>query len=143
HPDLTLIIDHVGLRQPPLDEPDSPPFKSLPDLLALARFPNVAVKLCGLPSLSSEPFPFRDVVPHLRSIVDAFGAERVLWASDITRFAGRIGLSRWELPEATGEYRGKHTYDQSVNFIRCCSELTEDEKEAILGGTAHRLLHWR
>src|SRR5262249_9017261 len=76
--DLTLIIDHIGLKQPPAEEPDTPPFSKLPDLLELARFPNVHVKLCGLPSLSQEPYPFKDVDPHLRTIVDAFGADRLM-----------------------------------------------------------------
>jgi predicted TIM-barrel fold metal-dependent hydrolase len=142
YPELTLIIDHVGLRQPPLDQRDSPAFKSLPDLLALARFPNVAVKLCGLPALSDERFPYTDVVPHMRSIVDAFGADRVMWASDISRFYGRIGLRRHEYPGATDPYPGKHTYAESLNFIRCCDQLTSDEKEAILGGTVRRMFGW-
>jgi L-fuconolactonase len=43
HPELTLIIDHLGLRQPTMDKAESPPFKSLPDLLDLAKFPNVAM----------------------------------------------------------------------------------------------------
>jgi predicted TIM-barrel fold metal-dependent hydrolase len=142
HPDLTIIIDHLGLHQPPRVKRESPPLKSLPELLALARYPNVAVKLCGLPALSNDAFPYTDVVPHLRSIVDAFGATRLMWASDISRFYGRMGLLCNVTPGSEGQYPGKHTYAESLNFIRHCDQLTPDEKEAILGKTVHGLLGW-
>src|SRR5207249_3051312 len=61
HPDLRLIVDHVGLPQPPAETPDTPPFKRLPELLALAGYGNVAVKLCGMQALSHDAYPFRDV----------------------------------------------------------------------------------
>ena len=141
--ELQLIIDHIGLRQPPMDEPESPPFKHLDQLLELARFPNVGVKLCGLPSLSREPYPFLDVVPQLRAIVDAFGAERLMWGSDIGRFYGRVGVGRFEVPNALGDYPGKHTYAEALGFIRYSEALSEAEKTAILGGTIERLLGWR
>jgi predicted TIM-barrel fold metal-dependent hydrolase len=143
YPGLTVIIDHLGLRQPPMDDPETPPFKSLPELLDLARFPNAAVKLCGLPALSTESYPFDDVVPQLRAIVDAFGADRLMWASDITRFTGRMGgLRRSENPRAVAGYVGKHTYAESLGFIQHSPHLRTEEKEWILGGTVQRLLGW-
>jgi predicted TIM-barrel fold metal-dependent hydrolase len=142
YPRLPLIIDHLGLRQPPLDEPDDPPFDRLPQLLDLARFANVNVKLCGLPALSKERFPYSDVAPALRAIVDAFGADRLMWASDTTRFAGRIGIGRFENPRTLQDYPGKHRYAESLMFIRESGVLTAAEKEAILGGTAARVLNW-
>jgi L-fuconolactonase len=141
-PDLTLIIDHLGLQQPPMEVPEEPPFRSLPDLLALAKFPNVAVKMCGLPALSDESYPYRDVVPYMREIVDAFGADRLMWASDITRFNRRSGLQRSETSGTQEPYKGKHTYAQSLNFVLDCPELSDDEKASILGGTVSRLLGW-
>lgn len=141
-PDLTLIVDHLGLRQPPLDEPDDPPFANLPQLLDLAKFPNVHVKLCGLPALSREAFPFSDTNPALRAIVDKFGAGRLMWASDTTRFAGRIGIGRYENPRTLDDYPGKHRYAESLLYIRENPVLSTAEKEAILGGTAARVLGW-
>jgi L-fuconolactonase len=142
YPDLTLVIDHVGLPQPPADEPDDPPFAKLPELLALARLPNVYVKLCGLPSLSKETYPFNDVAPQLRKIVDAFGAERLMWGSDTSRFVGRTGIHRFQFPKTLGQYLGKHTYAESLFFIRESTVLTQAQKEAILGGTLQRVLNW-
>ena len=141
-PGMPLIIDHLGLRQPPLDTPDEPPFGKLPELLSLARYPNVNVKLCGMPSMSKERFPYRDADAPLRAIVDAFGADRLLWASDATRFVGRIGIGRYQNPRTMEDYPGKHRYAEALLFIRENEVLTAAEKQAILGGAAQRVLNW-
>jgi predicted TIM-barrel fold metal-dependent hydrolase len=140
HPDLVIIIDHFGLSQPPLYDAEVPPFRSISQLTDLARFSNIYVKLCGLPSLSEEAFPYRDVLPHLRTIVDAFGAERLMWAADITRFYGRMAGEVH--PRGSGRYVGKHTYAESLHFISHNEVLSEEEKTAILGGSAQRLFGW-
>ena len=141
YPKLTLVVDHLGLAQPPLEAPDSPPFARLPGLLELAAHPNVAVKLCGAPSLSLEPYPFEDVWAPVREIVDAFGADRLMWASDISRFQGRVG---WALrvPGADGHYTGKHTYAESLALFRDTGLLSQNEREQVLGGTVRRILEW-
>jgi predicted TIM-barrel fold metal-dependent hydrolase len=141
YPRLALILDHIGLSQPPLSQRDDQ-FKALPQVLALAKFPNLHIKLCGLPSLSREPYPYSDVAPRLRAIVDAFGADRLMWASDTTRFSGRYGLARHEMPNTPGPYPGKHTYAEALHFVRDSGVLSTAEKEAILGGTAARVLGW-
>ncbi len=55
------------------------------DLVALARYPNVAVKATGAPSYSSEPYPYRNIHPYLHQLYDAFGPERMFWGTDIPR----------------------------------------------------------
>ena len=82
HPGLKLIIDHLGRTG---RAKDAEAFANLPELLALARFPNVAVKATGAPSYSSEPYPYRNIHPYLRQLYDAFGPERLFWGTDITR----------------------------------------------------------
>ena len=82
HPDLKLVIDHVGLR---VTEKGPSVFADLPTVCALAKRPNVAVKASGMPSLSAEPYPFRDLHPHIRQLVDAFGPRRTFWGTDLTR----------------------------------------------------------
>ena len=55
-------------------------------MFALARYPNLALKWCHAPShLSNAAYPFRDVLPHLRRAIEAFGPERIMWASDHTQ----------------------------------------------------------
>jgi L-fuconolactonase len=141
HPELTLIVDHLGLPQPPMDEREDPPWRSLDALLELAQYPNVAVKVCGAAALSEEGRPFNDVWPYLNRIIEAFGAERLMWASDQSRFLGRIGFGM-TLPNAVVPYPGKHTYAESVDLFRDASHLSDADKAMILGGTLQRLLGW-
>jgi predicted TIM-barrel fold metal-dependent hydrolase len=140
YPDLQLIIDHFGIPQPPAGR-DDPPFRQLPDLLSLAKYPNVAVKFCGAPSLSEVSYPHSDLWPNLEQVLEAFGPERLMWATDITRFHGRIGLG-YRDPKAESGYPGKHTYAEALHFISDTDQLSESDKEWILGGTVRRLLQW-
>ena len=82
HPRLKLIIDHLGR---PSGTKDDAAWSSLPEMLALAKYPNVAIKATGAPSYSSEPYPYRNIHGHLRRIHDAFGPARMFWGTDITR----------------------------------------------------------
>jgi predicted TIM-barrel fold metal-dependent hydrolase len=82
HPGLKLIIDHVGLN---VRGKGPKVFEDLPAVCALAKHPNVAVKASGMPSLSQEKYPFRDLHPHIRTLVDAFGPRRTFWGTDLTR----------------------------------------------------------
>jgi predicted TIM-barrel fold metal-dependent hydrolase len=125
HPDLRLIIDHLGLVQPNmLLEPGHEPFAQLPQVLALAAWRNVYVKLSGAVTLSKEPFPFADLWPHVHRLVEAFGPERLMWGSDFTRA------------------RGIRTYAESIDFIRYTNELSESDKNLILGESLTRILGW-
>jgi predicted TIM-barrel fold metal-dependent hydrolase len=54
-------------------------FTALPELIALAKYPNVAVKASGAPGYSSEPYLYRNIHPYIRQIYDAFGPERIFW----------------------------------------------------------------
>jgi L-fuconolactonase len=82
HPGLKLTIDHVGLN---VRGKGPKVFEDLPGVCALAKHPNVAVKASGMPSLSQEKYPFRDLHPHIKALVDAFGPKRVFWGTDLTR----------------------------------------------------------
>jgi L-fuconolactonase len=134
HPQLTLIIDHIGVAQHPVSPPETMSWRSFPDLLALARYPNVAVKLCGAPLLSAQAYPFDDVWPYLEQLFKAFGFERVMWGSDYTRLR-LADLPRGERPRQRGL-----TYTESLDYLRRTNRLTLDEKRWLLGGSARRLL---
>jgi predicted TIM-barrel fold metal-dependent hydrolase len=84
YPRLELIIDHLGQDRRALGK-GTAGFANLPELLALARYPNVAIKATGAPSYSAEAYPYRDIHPYLRRMYEAFGAERMFWGTDITR----------------------------------------------------------
>ena len=120
-PSLLIVLDALGISAPDwsIDEQ----LAQLPDLVALAKFENVAVKCHNAPRFSKEPYPFADLWPLLHDVIDAFGVERVMWASDITVH-----------PEIT--------YDQAVGYLRDSDQLSEPEKEQIMGKSARTLLRW-
>jgi len=85
HPGLRLTIDHLGGRGGNTTLKDDASMEHMPDLVKLARFPNVAVKATGAPGYSGGPYPFTSMHPYLRQIYDAFGPERMFWGTDITK----------------------------------------------------------
>jgi predicted TIM-barrel fold metal-dependent hydrolase len=103
HPRLRLIIDHLGR---PSGAKDDAAWASLPEMLALARHPNVAIKATGAPSYSSQAYPYRNIHDHLHRIFDAFGPERMFWGTDITRMPCSwrqcVTMFTEELPWLTG-----------------------------------------
>jgi predicted TIM-barrel fold metal-dependent hydrolase len=81
HPKLRLLIDHMAVVP---NAKDAAAFAALPELIALAKYPTVAVKASGAPAYSSEPYPYRNIHPYIRQMYDAFGP-RMFWGTDITR----------------------------------------------------------
>jgi len=57
----------------------------MPNLLALAKYPNVAVKATGAPGYSTEIYPFPIMQDYLKKIFDAFGPGRMFWGTDISK----------------------------------------------------------
>jgi predicted TIM-barrel fold metal-dependent hydrolase len=82
HPGLRLVIDHLAIGTA---EKGDAAFADLPQLCALARRPNVAVKASALPCYTTERYPFRGLHPHIRRVYDAFGPRRMFWGTDWTR----------------------------------------------------------
>lgn len=108
HPKLKLILDHMGLSTAIAREGRFA--EAAANTTALARFPNVFAKLSSAPLHSREAYPFRDMHPYIRAIIDAFGAERCFWGTDlshmlhtcsyregVTMFTEELGLPPREL----------------------------------------------
>jgi len=124
HPRLKLHIDHIGRGGGRSEANDDAAFADLGDMLALARLPNVAVKLSGAPSYSTQPYPYRNIHGYLRRIVDAFGPERSFWGTDITRMPC--------------------TYRQCVTmFTEEMPWLKGRDKEQVMGGAIVKWLGWK
>jgi predicted TIM-barrel fold metal-dependent hydrolase len=119
-PDVQFVIDHCGVAF------DAPPGQAtIDDAVAMARYPNVAYKWAHAQSfLSTTSYPFSDLEPKLRRAVDAFGPQRVMWASDYTMSRQRANWS------------------EALFSVRHSLSLSEDEKTWILGGTARQILNW-
>ncbi len=122
-PDLPLVVDHAGMPET-WNRADPHRFAPLDALLALARFPNVAVKWGHVTKLSAMPFPYDDVLIHLRRVVDAFGPERVMWESDWTQCMGHETLA------------------EMLFSIRLSEKFSDDEKACLLGRSARAVMRW-
>lgn len=124
NPDTQVVVDHLGLVQPP--EPPAPPkpFADLPNVLSLAEFDNVSIKISGAGTLSHQPFPYQDIWEPLRKIFDAFGFDRCMWGTDWTRAVKLL------------------TYDQGVEAFRVTDQLSDSERSALMGGTLMKIYNW-
>jgi len=85
HPGLKMHIDHIGRGGGRADVRDDAAYANLGEMLALAKLPNVAVKLSGAPSTSTQPYPYKSIHKYLQQIIETFGPERSFWGTDITR----------------------------------------------------------
>jgi predicted TIM-barrel fold metal-dependent hydrolase len=83
HPALKLSIDHMAV--PRGTEGAEAAHRNLPQLLALAKHPNVAVKATGQAGYATDAYPFRSLHDGLHRVFDAFGPRRMFWGTDITR----------------------------------------------------------
>jgi L-fuconolactonase len=120
---VQFIIDHVGMGIDRAALPNQLQ-TTIEQLLAYANYPNVAIKWGHAPRLSRETFLYRDLLTQLGRVIDAFGVNRLMWASDFT---------------VTTDH---HAYAESLFCIRCADNLPESDKEWILGKTARELLSW-
>ncbi len=143
-PASRLIIDHIGLRPGPKMLPLIIRLEGLPDseaywtklgqepigdafdrVLRLADRPNIALKWAHAPTMFDMPgYPHLGLRPWLRKAVDAFGAERVMWAGDAQT-------------NSSGE-----SWAELLFTIREDPGLSDGEKALVLGGTAREWLDW-
>ena len=119
-PDIRFVIDHLNLF---VEDKGDTVTRAVDALLPLAEHPNIAVKVSALPAHSGEPFPFRDMHPHIKRVVDAFGADRAFWGTDLTRRSC--------------------TYNEAIAmFTQELGFLREDELERVMGAAALRWIGW-
>ncbi len=85
HPGLRLILDHLALSG---DSKDAALGPALQPTLALAKYPNVAVKATSMPGYVTEAYPYPSLHAHIRRVVEASGPHRVFWGTDLTRLRG-------------------------------------------------------
>jgi L-fuconolactonase len=120
YPTLTLIVDHLAV---PRGAVGPRALQHWPELLALASLPNVHVKAVGVGDYALDPFPFASLAAPLQQVFDAFGAERVMWGSDLSRL--------------------HHPYAQCVaHFQEHLPFLTATGREQVMGGNLLKLLRW-
>jgi predicted TIM-barrel fold metal-dependent hydrolase len=73
-PSFPVLIDH--LAEPGFGAPEE-----YEDVLALAQFPNVTMKLSGLNHFSKEAEPYFDTRALVRRVAEAYGPDHLAWSS--------------------------------------------------------------
>ena len=115
-PDLTVVIDHMA--DCPVDKP-----AELEKLIALKRYRNVFVKVSHTWSLSKQPYPWVDAQAHVKRLHQAFGPQRLMWATD------------WPIIE-----QSHATYTQALTVVRDEMKfLNAADLEWILSKTIQRV----
>ena len=124
NPDTQIVIDHLGLQQPHEPPASADCWDALPQVLALARQPNIAIKITGACTLSHLPFPYNDIWDNLGRMFDAFGLDRCLWGTDWTRAIDVL------------------TYGQGVEAFKLTDRLSASDKAMLMGGALERVYRW-
>lgn len=120
HPSVRITLDHFSQMDLKRDDPES----DIRKLLAMARYPNVWVKISELTSVSkSGKYPFADAYPFVKRVYEAFGPDRLLFG---TGYPG----------QARADY-GRPNLGMEIDLIRnkipC---FTKEDSEKILGRNA-------
>ncbi len=123
HPQLPLILDHMGTAAAMVR--DNTITEAIGQTVALAKYPNVSVKVSASPGLSREPYPYRDVAVHIKRVFDAYGPQRSYWGTDLTNTYAR------------GSYRQRISH-----FTEELSFLSESDKDWVMGRAIVQRLKW-
>ncbi|MBM3215321.1 amidohydrolase [Candidatus Poribacteria bacterium] len=89
HPETVAVIDHFGHCRPTLSDGEQ-----FSHLLHLARHPNLHVKLSEFPRASFQEWPYADLHPWLPRLLEAYGAPRLMWATDFPFIVPQCGYTR-------------------------------------------------
>jgi predicted TIM-barrel fold metal-dependent hydrolase len=119
YPDTSVVVDHFARLS--MAGPAKP--EEVQHLLRLARHAKTHVKASAFYALGAKKAPYLDMAPLIRQVRDAFGPQRVMWASDCP-FQVDHG----------------HTYRNSIALIRDRLDfLTPQDKAWMLRGTAEKV----
>ena len=123
-PKLRIAIGHLGMANPP----QSPCWEdhNWRMQIKLALHENVMIETGGITWLyNSEFYPFPSAIRAIREAAGLVGMDRLMWGSDYPRTITAI------------------TYRMSYDFIVKSPELTNEEKQLLLGENAHRFYGFR
>ena len=125
NPDTQIIVDHLALVQPHERPVPAEPWAELEQVLGLATFDNVVMKITGACTLSREPYPFDDIWDPVCRMIDTFGVERCLWGTDWTRAVAFL------------------THKQGTDAFRDTKRLSEGDKAKLMGANTARVYGWK
>lgn len=119
YPTTPVVIDHFArigvdgkIRKSDLD-----------NLCALAKHKTVSVKISAYYALGKKKAPYNDLSHMIRRCLDAFGPERLMWASD----------GPFQVVDG-------HEYEPSIDLIKSGLDyLTDSDRQWLLRKTAERV----
>jgi predicted TIM-barrel fold metal-dependent hydrolase len=119
-PKVKVVIDHLARVDLQAKDAEDQTKK----LLALARYPNVWVKVSELNILSpGKKYPYKDTFALVKRVYDAYGPDRLLWGTGF--------------PGATRAQAERPSLEQELALIeREIPFFTEADRAKILGGNA-------
>ena len=94
--------------------------------IALAKLPNVHVKLTLIQECTSETYPYKNIQPEIRRLIDAFSPRRSFWGTDLS-----VLLSRTT-----------STYRQAVTLFTEEMGYSSSDLEWIMGRALSECLPW-
>jgi predicted TIM-barrel fold metal-dependent hydrolase len=121
YPNVKVVIDHLARPDVTLDADG----KLFVDLLALARFENVYLKLSALGFMSRETYPHADVQAWVRRSFDAFGPDHLMWGTDTPMSQAPAGLA-----------------DAMRLIDYALPDVSAQDRQKIMGDTAAQLFGW-
>jgi L-fuconolactonase len=96
-PGLRIAVDHAAVASA-----DVPLAEAVAPLADLARHPGIAIKASALPCFVTEGSPYPSISEAVYRLVDAYGASRVFFGSDLSRlpipYAELAAIFRDRLP---------------------------------------------
>jgi predicted TIM-barrel fold metal-dependent hydrolase len=119
HPGTPVVIDHISRigADGTIREAD------VQALCDLAKHKRVSVKISAFYALGKKAPPYEDLVPLIRRVLDAYGVERCMWASDCPYQLG-----------------GENSYPASIGLVRDrLRGLSAGDKEWLLAKAAERV----
>ena len=115
-PDTPVVIDHCARI-------DARHAKELNDLCRLSKHRNVRVKISAFYAFGAKKPPYLEQIPRLTRLLDAFGPERLMWASDCPY-----------------QLSPPNTYAASIALVRDrMAGLSDGDKEHLLRKTAEKV----
>ncbi len=117
-PQTPVVIDHFGR----LGIDGTIPEKDLDNLCRLGKQKNAHVKVSAFYALGKKKAPYRDLLPMIRRLLDAFGPERLMWASD----------GPFQVVDG-------HHYGPSIDLVKEADFLSAGDKAWLLQKTAEKV----
>jgi len=118
-PETPAIIDHFGGCKVADGAPGLNP--DLDALLALAKHPQLRIKVSGFVGPSGDEMPHEDTWPMVKALLGAYGAERLMWGTDFPWIQSHGG------------------YVEGTRIIGQIPDISDGDRDWLMGGTATSL----